>query len=151
MKHLILVTALLAMTFTFGQDKGKGEKREVIEQEKIAFITKEVGFTEKEAEQFWPKYNEMETATSEHRKKLKEAKKELKDIDSKSDKDIKRILDNLISLEKEAVQLKENFKNTLFEFLPAKKVGKYFIAEHQFKKMLIEKLKEQKGAQGGSK
>ena len=61
MRNLFLLTALLTFAFTFGQEGDKkGNKREMIKQQKIAFITQEVGFTEKEAEKFWPKYNKME-------------------------------------------------------------------------------------------
>ncbi|MCB0479113.1 MAG: hypothetical protein R2799_14795 [Crocinitomicaceae bacterium] len=150
MKHLILLTALLTMTFTFGQDKGKGEKREMIKQQKIAFITQEVGFTEKEAEKFWPKYNAMEEETKAHREAKKELKQSMKDIESKSDKEIKSALEKMIKLEKEEVEHKEKFMNDLLEFLPPKKVAKYIAAEHKFKKMLLERLKEHKGKGPGN-
>ena len=55
MRNLFLLTALFAFAFSFGQDRNKkDQKREMIKQQKIAFITKEVGFTDKEAEKFWP-------------------------------------------------------------------------------------------------
>jgi hypothetical protein len=150
MKHLLVITALLAMTFTFGQDKGKkGEKREMIKQQKIAFITKEVGFTEKEAEKFWPVYNKMEEETQSLRKKGQETKKAFKDIESKSDKEVKNLLNDVIEMEKDKVERKEKYQNELLEILPPKKVAKYFIAERKFKKVLLEKLKEHKGKKGG--
>lgn len=146
MKHLILVAALLGMTFSFAQDGGKkGGKREMIKQQKIAFITQEVGFTEKEAEKFWPKYNSMEETTKKHRQEKRELKKSMKDLESKSDKEIKSALEKMIELEKEEVEQKEAFMKELMEILPPKKVAKYMAAEHKFKRMLLEKLKNHKG------
>ena len=152
MKNLFLLVALVGMTFSFAQEKGNGSKegkREMIKQQKIAFITQEVGFTEKEAEKFWPKYNSMEESREEHRKKMKSIKKQMKEIDSKSDKEVKKLIEDIFQLEKEDVEMKEKFINELFGILPPKKVAKYMAAEHKFKKVLLKKLQDHKGRKGG--
>ena len=153
MRNLVLLSALFAFTFSFSQEGNKkGQKREAIKQQKIAFITQEVGFTEKEAEKFWPKYNQMEEETKELRGKTKELKKSMKEIEAKSDKEIKNSLEEMLELEKEKLAQKEKFMDELFEILPAKKVAKYVRAEAKFKKVLLEKLKQQKGpGSGGQK
>jgi len=145
MRNLVLLSALFAFTFSFSQEGNKkGQKREAIKQQKIAFITQEVGFTEKEAEKFWPKYNQKEEDTKANRAKAKELKKSMKDIESKSDKEIKKALEDMIDLEKKRIAEKEEFMEDLLDFLPAKKVAKYVRAEAKFKKVLLEKLKEHK-------
>ncbi len=153
MRNLFLLTALLTFAFTFGQEGDKkGNKREMIKQQKIAFITQEVGFTEKEAEKFWPKYHKMEEDTKELRKKGKELKKSMRDIESKSDKEIKKALEDMIQLEKDKLAEKEKFMDELMDFLPPKKIAKYVRAEVKFKKVLLEKLKQRKGpGPGGQK
>lgn len=145
MKHLILILALVGTTLTFAQDGGKkGQKREMIKQQKIAFITTEVGFTDKEAEKFWPKYNKMEEDTKEHHQKMRELKKKMKDMDSMSDKDIKKAIEDHMELEAEGQKYKHDFIKDIMTILPPKKVAKYIAAEMKFKKQLLKKLQEHK-------
>lgn len=146
MKPFIALAFILTLSFSFGQE---GKKREQIKQQKIAFITQEVGFTEKEAEKFWPKYNEMQEEAKELRKAAKETKKALREIDTKSDKEIQKLLNDVIENEKAVLNKRQEFKDDLLDILPPKKVAKYFIAEQKFKKVLLEKLKQKReGRQG---
>ena len=69
--RMIFVSAMLALSVSaFGQDnKSMGDFskqwQERLESEKIAFLTNEMSLTPKEAQAFWPLYNQAQAAQRE--------------------------------------------------------------------------------------
>ncbi len=57
MNKIILTLFLLISGISFGQQKPDWEK---IKSLKVAFITEKLSLTSKEAQSFWPVYNEFE-------------------------------------------------------------------------------------------
>ena len=65
-RYLLFISFLiLGLNAAIAQRPGPGgtprdDRREEIENFRIAFFTREIGLTSKEAEKFWPIYNEMQ-------------------------------------------------------------------------------------------
>lgn len=117
--------------------------KEKIEAYKVAFISKNVGFTSNEAQAFWPLYNDYQQKKEDLRQQqLKEAKKANDDLSSLSDAEIEKLIDSIIMLEQKDVDLKKDFHKKIKAILPPKKVAKLYKAEEDFKRELIKMLKE---------
>ena len=119
-----------------------------IESMKIAFITKRLSLTPEEAKVFWPVYDEYSTEMKSVRENrvsnLKEAKGE---IDNLSDKEVDNIIADDIALRQQEVDILKKYHPRFKQVLPIKKVAKLFKAEEEFKRELLEKIRERK-AQG---
>lgn len=117
-----------------------------IDAMKIAYITKELNLTPDEAQQFWPVYNQYNDKLQEMRKKRMDAYKETKEnIDKLSDKEVEAVIDNdLVSRQKE-LDLRKEYEAKFKTLLPIKKVAKLYAAEEQFKRVLLDKLKDKPG------
>jgi hypothetical protein len=117
------------------------DKKEKIESFKVAFITQKLNLTAKEAQLFWPVYNEyldkIETLKNARKKELRTANI---NIDTYSDKDLELMLDNeFLSKEKE-VELGKEYFNKFKSVIPVKKVILLYKAEDEFKRELLRQI-----------
>jgi Spy/CpxP family protein refolding chaperone len=125
-------------------EKGsRQEKRENIEALKVAFITKKLDLTPEEAQQFWPIYNQYTDRLQDIRKKRRQENKEKKqNFDEMSDKEIEQAVDNEIIFRQKELDLQKEYHSKFKAVLPIKKVARLYQAEEQFKRVLLDKLKD---------
>ena len=106
MNTKMLIITMLCPLFILGQNHRMDKKREKIEVQKIAFITKQLDLTPEEAQKFWPVYNQF----SDARKQLHEQhKKNRKNIDDLSDSEVEQVIDNHIILDQKELDIKKKY------------------------------------------
>tara|TARA_B110000503_G_scaffold70903_1_gene110176 strand:- start:1183 stop:1695 length:513 start_codon:yes stop_codon:yes gene_type:complete len=143
-----LVAALFMLFFVSGTSfsqqpskKGSKEREERIEQLKISFITKELNLTSKEAQQFWPVYNEMNDKIIHEKKAQRETSQELKkNHDSFSDNDFKSKIASVLESESREVELKSKYIGEIAAIISYKKASKLLSLEQRFKRELLSQL-----------
>ncbi|MFH1319144.1 MAG: hypothetical protein ABII90_00625 [Bacteroidota bacterium] len=125
-------------------------KKEMIEAQKIAFITKHLDLSPEEAQVFWPVYNQCDKEKKELRKTHKEQFKKgqehnsLESLDEMTDKEVEALIDNEMDLRQKDLDLQKACHAKYKEVLPIKKVAKLHRAEEQFKRELLKKMREHK-------
>lgn len=145
----ILVSALLALsTQAFAQNNnGMGDFakqwQERIESEKIAFLTNEMSLTPKEAQAFWPIYNQ---AQKEQREAIEASMKTFAELD-KAIRDGKtgREVNDLLEKYTKAVDdqnVSAKYLKEYLKVLPAEKVGKLLLGEEKFRQSQINRLRQ---------
>lgn len=141
MKRLICIITLVFLTFSgHSQDKDRKDKIKAL---KIAFITERLQFTETEAQQFWPIYNTFEE--QEHKlKKESYSKRKNLNIESISEDEAKKLIDEMVISEAKKQTLHQNFIKDLQKILPSKKIIKLKIAEDEFNKKMFEEYKKRR-------
>ena len=123
----------------------KEERREEIESMKIAFLTRRLDLTPDESQRFWPVFNQFSDELKKVRKDHASQKRELKDdISSLSDKDAEKIVDGEIIFRQQEVDIMKKFHPQFKQVLPIKKVALLYGAENDFKKELLEKIKDRR-------
>ena len=140
MKHLLFLLFLVtSMSFAQG-------KKERIKALKTAHITEALNLTPGEAEKFWPIYNAQDKKAHQLRKR---SRKELfhameSSLDELSDEEA----DALIAKELEFKRLQLTYHQELIEQLKgvisSKKILKLHKAEEDFKRRVIERIKDRK-------
>jgi hypothetical protein len=126
-----------------GTPPPKSRQKENIESLKVAFITNKLDLTPEEAQQFWPVYNQYSDKLQELRKKRRLENKEAKhNFDELSDKEIEQAVDNEITFRQKELDLQKEYHSKFKSILPIKKVAKLYQAEEQFKKVLLDKLRD---------
>ena len=149
----ILVSALLALTAqAFAQNNNANmgdfakQWQERLESEKIAFLTNEMSLTPKEAQAFWPIYNQ---AQKEQRDAIEASMKAFGELDKalrdgKTGNEINTLLEKytkaIDSQDVSSKYLKEYLK-----VLPAEKVAKLFLGEEKFRQSQINRLRQPMG------
>ena len=152
MKHVLVGVLLLTGATAFAQGKGENRRmeKERIEQAKIAFITNKLELTTDQAKEFWPIYDAMEVELKEHRKTLKDELKALKEEDAKKDDaSYKKALDNMQDGQIKGIEIKTKYTNQIGELLGYDKVFALGEAEKEFKKRLMDRMKNAKGQKRG--
>ncbi|MBR4227680.1 MAG: hypothetical protein IKR72_01060 [Bacteroidales bacterium] len=153
LSRIILVSVLLAVSVSaFGQNNGMGDFarqwQERIESEKIAFLTNEMSLTPKEAQTFWPLYNQ---AQKEQREAIEASMKAFGDLDKalrdgKTGKELNALLDKYTDAI-DAQNVAAKYLKEYLKVLPAEKVAKLFLGEEKFRQSQINRLRQPMGGQ----
>ena len=136
MTCLSILLLLLAISSHAQEDK-----REKIEAMKISFLTQKIDLSSKEAQVFWPIYNDYSDKLQALRKqKRKEQKSTRNDIDAMSDADVEQLIDTEIQLKIQEAELAKEYHSKYKQVIGAKKVAKLYRAEEDFKRELLKQL-----------
>jgi glucuronate isomerase len=141
MKNLILLPLLLifSVNAAFAQPKNPERRKEKIEAFRIAFFTEKLSLNEQEAQAFWPIMNEFRDA----RQKLHEQFDAAKDIDSMTDTEVEKSINQSIELDQKELDLKKDLLFKMRKVLPARKVARLQGIEREFKEELLKKIRRQ--------
>lgn len=114
---------------------------ERIQAEKVAYITEQLDLSSSEAEKFWPVYNALNDSQRELMKAEHKAYRELRGaIDSKS-ADLEARLNAYLAAKKSNVNLDVEKAEEYLKVLSPEKTARLFVAEENFRRMQIGKLR----------
>ncbi len=142
----LITTFSLSFVVGFSQNnngpKKHGMDEEKIKAEKVAYITEKVDLTVKEAQVFWPLYNEFNDKISElfqEERQLYRTTK--KNHEALSDEELTINVDRMVAINKEKAILEAEYHKKYKEVLPIKKVSLLYQADKEFRKHLLHKYK----------
>lgn len=145
MKNLILIFFLIASTLVVNAQKRNG--KEQIEAARIAMISKKLGLTPKQAEKFWPMYNEYRAQKQEIRKEFNNKRKSF-DASNASEEQRKSMLKLGHNFKQRQLDLEKKYSDRLLQVINSKQALQLRRSEEQFRKMLLKKLQERRDMQG---
>lgn len=146
LKHLLPVLAAVLFCLPApAQHQGRpdsGAWRDRLRNEKIAFITVEVGLTSSEAEKFWPVYNQIEQAQVKNVGKVGKCFFELQQaIDSgASEKVVEQKLRAYAKAQDEQRELEGVQFEKYSKILSMEKIARLYLAEEKFRRQQISRL-----------
>jgi hypothetical protein len=137
---LIPVMELMAQAQT-----SKPEKQDNLQQQKVAFFNEKLQLTPAESGKFWPVYNDYQNRRD---KVTRDRNTLLKYFESNknnlTEAEASQLIEKYVAFQLEETQLLENYTKKFQEILPAKKVMRIYIVELEFKKWLLENLRQNK-------
>lgn len=141
MKKLIL--ALFLITSIIQAQEGRNEK---IKAFKVAYITEKLSLTASEAEKFWPVYNAYDDKMSDLRRQERQIiSGKLSDgIDAMSDSDANEVLDKFLEIKSRELEYTQQLVKDLKLSISPKKIIKLRKAEEEFKRKLLERIKQRR-------
>lgn len=134
----------------FAQDRQ--DRKDRIETMHIAYISQRLNLTSDEAEKFWPIYNQYKTDRDQLRKLRQDdlqAVKKADGIDNMNDADVQKLIANETDFETRELDMRKQYVLKFQQAVPIRKVAKFFIAEDEFKRYLLNQLGKHKGEHGG--
>lgn len=145
-----LLSAILIVLFFSPStaEAQRGQWRDKVESQKVAYITKELNLTPEQAQSFWPLYNE-------HQK----AKENLLDSDWKKGRELMELseeeamkeIEKRLRTQEELAQLKSDYTKKYLDILPAQKVLALDGAEREFRKEMLHRMREHRGESSGAR
>ncbi len=153
MKKIIVLTLicliaaqLTAQPSTEAQkQQQRGQRYQQIQSAKIAFFTAELELTPKEAEDFWPLYNEYwkarENANLQSFHALRSINKLLCEDEKVKDSQLKQLMDAYLSGSLAEGEINKEYYQKFIKIFPIKKVAKMYTAEENFRIKMIHQLR----------
>ena len=139
-KYLFLIAFLFLLSYTsFSQTDAKREKIDAL---RTAFINNRVNFTPKEAQAFWPLYNEMNDKLDAVRKTFRLKYNSNTNYNFQNDKDADEYLNAELTLKQKEYELYKDYYDKFKKILPVKQVAAVRRAEEDFKKEIIKSIKD---------
>ena len=114
------------------------EQRERIESMRIAYITKEIQLTSKQAQTFWPLYNAMQEEMKELRESNERAGKNPMDME---ESEAKAHLNKWFETRERELEIRRNYFEKLSEVLEARQILSLYRAENQFRRQLLRQVR----------
>jgi hypothetical protein len=143
MNKYIIIIFLFATTLSFGQRNQDWDKINTL---KIAFITEKLSLNTKEAQEFWPVYNEYQEKRNVLRRKSHEQiRGKMKDADALTEKEAEKLLALHMQIEAEEEVLDNNFLKNVSKVISSKKTLLLLRSEEEFKRQLMKQYRQNKG------
>lgn len=148
MKYFLILPLLLLSGILSAQQPPPGEEppkeaRERVEAMKVGFLTQRLNLNAEEAKVFWPVYNhyqdELEALRKSRRENLSNTKM---NFDELSDKDVEKAVDSELGFRQSELDLLKKYHTQFKQVLPIKKVAKLYRAEEDFKRELLDRIRE---------
>lgn len=139
---LMISLCFLALAGVSAQERNREEWKQKMMNEKIAFLTTELGITPEEGQAFWPVYNQIQKEKDAAMYNVFKAYKELSkaNAEGKSAKEIEKLLEAYLSAQQKSRELEEKTAEKFMKVLPVEKVAKLYIAEERFRRKQIHRL-----------
>lgn len=142
----VFAAQLIAQPATQGQrQQEKSQRYQQIQSAKIAFFTAELELTPKEAEDFWPLYNEYwkarEMANRKSYHALREINRLLDENKNVSDQELKQLLETYLYGSTAEGAIQKEYYPKFLKIFPLKKVVKMHLTEEQFRIKMIHQLR----------
>ncbi|MEM6967347.1 MAG: hypothetical protein AAF573_21465 [Bacteroidota bacterium] len=133
-KHIFAVVLLFAVTWSALAQQGREARRQQLEAQRVAFITKKLELTPKEAEIFWPIYNQYQEDKEATNKKYKHKKQ----LENMTDAELETHLLNTFKRDQEILDLKKAFFNEMKQKLSVRKLAMLTVAEKEFRTSILD-------------
>lgn len=141
---LISVISLMTLftTISSAQPKRDNGWKERIMSEKIAFLTTEIGITPKEAQNFWPVYNQINEERDKIMNEIFRSYKDLMDAveGGKDETEIEKYLNVYLNAQKKIRKLDDEIPLRYKKVLSQEKIARLYIAEEKFRRNQIHRL-----------
>ncbi|GAA5221755.1 hypothetical protein [Membranihabitans marinus] len=139
MKRIVNIIAfMVVVTAAIHAQEKRPDKFEEITAQRVAYITERISLTVKEAQVFWPVYNDYTAKMRElkNRNYIKEA-----DL---NDNNAREFLHNKLDNEKKIVELKSNFYDEISDLISYRRIYLLEKAEYEFRHKLLDRYKNKK-------
>lgn len=138
---LIILLAISFSTFAWDQPQDKFDY-DKFKAEKVAYFTAALNLTPKEAEVFWPVYNEFESKKWELSKQRRELDNSLiGGVAEMNDKEYTDLSRKIVQLFIDDNQLVKEYNERFLKILPPKKVVMLYVTEMNFRNQLLRKYR----------
>jgi len=144
---IILCSLIFSVSLTAQQGQMRGRTSlEQVEAEKIAFFTRYLELSSREAQEFWPVYNDFQN----RKNKINQERQNLsryfaQNSANLSDSEAREIADRYIDLQIQEARLTGEYHKKFMEVLPPGKVMLFYQAENEFRMQLLRRLRGGRG------
>lgn len=143
-KHIaILIVLCLSAAMSYGQND---KMREKIESARIALITERLDLSPKQAEKFWPVYNEFTSRRKELRNTYLSERRNI-EPEQLSEEESKQWIQKSIELKQKELDLEKEYSGKMLNVISTRQMLSLRNAENDFRRMLLERINRNRSQQ----
>lgn len=143
--YLIIVPLFVMSTRFAGAQKNEGPDFEKFKSQKIAFLTEKMNLSPKEAQNFWPVYNQYEKDRMGLQHQRRELEQKTRDENIKmSDQEIIKITREIAATFKKEADYASSYNEKFLKLLPPQKVLQLYRAENQFRMHMFDQYRKRR-------
>lgn len=121
------------------------EKIQELQAQKVGFFSNKLQLTTKEAQEFWPVYNDYQARKNKIiYDRRSTTRYYIQNLNNLSEKEIEEITGKYIRLMKEESDLLQTYHEKFKGVLPISKVMRIYVAEEQYKAFLLRQLRNRR-------
>lgn len=142
MKYWMVASLLLLGIAANGQKRPGFEK---IREARIEFMKKKLSLTPDEEKNFIPLYSKLMDEMDSLRREFKQ-ETDLNDLDLTfmTDKECEKVVDDILVFKEKELEMIKRYNAEFKKVLPIKKVAMIYKAEHEFKREIVRRIREEK-------
>ena len=138
---MLCLVAFSTVAFAQGPPQKKGdepkENKEKIQALKVTYITNKLQLTTKEAQAFWPVYNEFQAKNEQLRSQRKNVVKANGESQQLSDAELEKRIQQGFDMKQKELDLDKQYYAEFKKVLPIKKIAMLYQAERDFRKEVL--------------
>jgi len=140
--NIVMQSFELRVEGDFAPLEGSFESRkDQIKIRKITYFSNRIGLTSREAERFWPVYNEYDEKLARLKREQRRVLNQLSNYETMNEKEVKALLDAYVNSRVQESALLQEYHKKFSTILSPSKVVRLYLAEEEFKQWLIELLR----------
>lgn len=142
--RIIVLILIVAGLKAFAQPPGEdnGPLRDWVNTKRVGFFTTKLNLTTKEAEKFWPVYNDYSKEIGDLRDlRRKNGREAMKNLDNLDDKAIEKDINEELGFRQQELNVLIKYVDEFKKVLPMKKVARLLKAEEEFKIWILKEWK----------
>jgi hypothetical protein len=144
-KFVLLIGAILLFAFAGYAQNKEAPDFEKFKSQKIAFLTEKMNLSPKEAQDFWPVYNEFEKLRIELQQHRRELEQKTRDENvTLTDQEIIKTTRDIAATFKKEADLSTTYNEKFLKILPPQKVLQLYRAENQFRAHMFEQYRKKR-------
>lgn len=141
LKHILILSILCLVALPAWGQLSDEELLETatldrVRAQRVAFITERINLTPREAETFWPLYNEYERKERQIRQRYRPMQR----LEYLSDQEARELMVGRLDMEQELLDLKRSYYLRLADIISPRKLAGFARADREFKRMLLKQL-----------
>jgi len=142
---LILVPAFMIISLMCNAQKDEKADFEKFKSQKIAFLTEKMNLSPKEAQNFWPVYNQYEKDRMDIQHQRRELEQKTRDENMNfTDQEIIKITREISATFKKEAECASNYNEKFLKLIPPQKVLQLYRAENQFRAHMFDQYRKKR-------
>ena len=143
MKRIICILSLLLFTAGLNAQPQQGRRAERIHAIKVGYLTDRLHLTSSQAATFWPVYNDYEAELRDARKAFRQ--KYRNGNTGETDAEAGQFIEDNLDFQEQAISINRKYKDRFLKIISPQQLASLYEAERDFKKLLLQQLRERRG------
>lgn len=149
MKRIIGILSILLVGFGLSAhaQPGRGQRGERIHAIKVGYLTDRLHLTSEQSSAFWPVYNEYEAEIRSARQAFRQ--KYRNGAGTETDAEAGQFIEDNLNFQEQAIGINRKYKDRMLKVISPQQLATLYEAERDFKKLLLQQLRERRSGGGG--